>query len=207
MQSPSLCRLALQAWAWCREQPVAGHFSGSKNILADTLSSWKHRHPTEWSMHKVMVALMFEHWPTPHVDLFASEKYRKLPVFFSARPSRTSSESNALTQNWEHLYGYTFPPFSLIRRILTKQVAAVIPDPIGCTVLAQSTVVPSADEHADGSPTGDQVPGQPPEALGHRNVLPRAGQAKASCMASVSEFFIDRLFSAEVGDTAAGARR
>ena len=81
--------------------------------------NWKHRHPTEWSMHKVTVALMFEHWPTPHVDLFAFEKYRKLPVFFSARPSRTSSESNALTQNWEHLYGYTFPPFSLIRRILT----------------------------------------------------------------------------------------
>ena len=68
-------------------------------------------------------------------------------------------------------------------------------------------MVPSADEHADGSPMGDQVPGQPPEELGHRNVLPRAGQAKASCMASVSEFFIDRLFSAEVGDTAAGARR
>ena len=122
-------------------------------------------------------------------------------------PVWTSSESNTLTQNWEHLYRYTFPPFSLIRRILTKQVAAVIPDPIGCAVLAQSTVVPSADEHADGSPMGDQVPGQPPEELGHRNVLPRAGQAKTSCMASVSEFFIDLLFSAEVGDTAAGARR
>ena len=137
--SPSLCRLALQVSTWCREHPVASHFSGSKNVLADALSRGKHHHPTEWSMHKVTVALIFEHWPTPHLDLFAF-------VFFSAGSSLTSSGSNALTQNWEHLYA--FPPFSLIPRVLRKQVAAVSPDPIDGAVLAQSTVVPSADEHA-----------------------------------------------------------
>ena len=113
-QSASLCRLALQVWAGCREHPVASHFSGVHSVQG------KHHHPTEWSMHKVKVALMFEHWPTPHVDLFASEMNHKLPVFFSARPSPTSSGLNALTQNWEHLYGYAFPPFSFILRVLNK---------------------------------------------------------------------------------------
>ena len=68
-------------------------------------------------------------------------------------------------------------------------------------------MVPSADEHAGGPPTSDPAPGQPPEELGHRNVLPHAGQAKASCMASVREFFVDRGFSAGIADTAARARR
>ena len=100
--------------------------------------------------------------------------FKKNQVFFSAVPSPTSSRLNALTQNWEHLYGYAFLPFSLIPRVLRKQVAAVSPDPIDGTVLAQSTVVMSADEHADGPPTGDPAPGQPPEELGHGNALPQA---------------------------------
>ena len=106
------------------------------------------------------------------MDLFAFEKNQ---VFFSAGPSQTSSGSNALTQNWEHLYGYAFPPFSLIPRVLRKQVAVVSPYPIDSAVLAQSTVVTSADEHAGGPPMGDPAPGQPPEEHGHGNVLPRAG--------------------------------
>ena len=155
-----------QVSTWCREH-IASHFSGSKNVLSDTLSRGKHHHPTEWSMHKVTVALIFEHWPTPHVDLFAFEQNQ---VSFSAGPSPLSSGSNALIQNWEHLYGYSFPPLSLIPRKLRKQVAAVSPYPIDGAVLAQSTVVTSADEHAGGPPMGDLVPGPPPEELGHGNV-------------------------------------
>ena len=77
-----------------------------------------------------------------------------------------------------HRNGNTFLPFSLIPRVLRKQVAAVSPDPIDRAVLAQSTVVTPADEHAGehavGPPTGDPAPGQPTEELGHGNVLPHA---------------------------------
>ena len=55
-----------------------------------------------------------------HVDLFASEKNHKLPVFFSIRPSPSSSGVNALTQNWDCLYGYAYPPTALIPRVLRK---------------------------------------------------------------------------------------
>ena len=120
-QSPTLCYLALDLWAWCRQHGiylVANHISGVRNVLADVLSRGKHNHPTEWSLHKTVVQL--EHWPTPHVDLFALEKNHKLPVFFSVRPSQTSSVINALMQNWESLYGYAYPSTNLIPRVLRK---------------------------------------------------------------------------------------
>ena len=122
-QSPTLCYLALDLWAWCRQHGiylVANHISGVRNVLADALSRGKHNHPTEWSLHKTVVQLIFEHWPTPHVDFFASEKNHKLPVFFAVRPSQTSSVINTLTQNWESLYGYAYPPTNLIPRVLRK---------------------------------------------------------------------------------------
>ena len=48
-QSPNLCYLALDLWAWCRQHGiylVANHISGVTNVLADALSSGKHNHPT-----------------------------------------------------------------------------------------------------------------------------------------------------------------
>ena len=122
-QSPSLCRLALDVWAWCRQHDiflVASHLSGDKNVLADALSRGSHRHPTEWTLHNAVSRAMFQCWPTLHVDLFASEKNHKLPVFFSIRPSPSSSRVNTLTQNWECLYGYAYPPTALLPRVLRK---------------------------------------------------------------------------------------
>ena len=122
-QSPSLCHLALDVWAWCRQHDiflVASHLSGDKNVLADDLSRGSHRHPTEWTLHNAVTRAIFQCWPTPHVDLFASEKNHKLPVFFSIRLSPSSSGVNALTQNWECLYGYAYPLTALVPRVLRK---------------------------------------------------------------------------------------
>ena len=91
-QLPSLCQLALQLWKWCRQHqifPVAMDIAGSRNFLADALSRWTHHPPTDWSLHKVVVRAMFEHWPVPCIDPFASERNHKLLVFFSMCPSRT----------------------------------------------------------------------------------------------------------------------
>ena len=77
-------------------------------------------HTTDWSHHKVVVRAMFEHWPVPCVDPFASERNHKLLVFFSMCPSRTLSGINALTQNLVHLYWYVCPPKNLTPRVLRK---------------------------------------------------------------------------------------
>ena len=50
-QSPSLCRLALDVWAWCRQHDIfllASHLSGDKSVLANALSRGSHRHRTKW---------------------------------------------------------------------------------------------------------------------------------------------------------------
>ena len=209
-QSPTLCYLALDLWAWCRQHGiylVANHISGVRNVLADALSRGKHNHPTEWSLHKTVVRLIFEHWPTPHVDLFASEKNHKLPVFFSVRPSQTSSGINALTQNWESVRVRVPADQPHPEGIEETEAAVVSPDPPSSPVLAQPAVVPSADQHADRPSANDHTQGQPPEELGHGDVLPQTGQNETGCMAAVRKSFVDRGFSQGVAETAARARR
>ena len=80
-QSPTLCYLALDLWAWCRQHRiylVANHISGVRNVLAITLSRGKHNHPTAWSLHKTVVQLIFEHWPTP---MWISSHRRRITNF------------------------------------------------------------------------------------------------------------------------------
>ena len=168
--SPSLCRLALKVSTWCREHPVASHFSWSKNVSVQGEAPPPHRMVHAQGDGGANIRTLADH----SCGSICVREEQQGAVFFSAGPSPTSSGLNALTQNWEHLYGYTFPPFSLIPRVLRKQVAAVSPGPIDGAVLAQSTVVTSPDEHAGGHPTGDPALGQPPEELCHGNVLPCA---------------------------------
>ena len=207
-QSPTLCYLALDLWAWCRQHGiylVANHISGVRNILADALSRGKHNHPTEWSLHKTVVRLIFEHWPTPHVDRFASEKNHKLPVFFSVRRSQTLSGINAKLGESVRVRVPADKPHSEGTEEI--EAAVVSPDPPSSPVLAQPAVVPSADQHADRPPADDHSQGQPPEELGHGDVLPQTGQDETGCMAAVRKFFVDRGFSQGVAETAARARR
>ena len=174
-QSPSLCRLALDVWEWCRQHEiflVASHLSGDRNVLADALSRGSHRHPTEWTLHNAVTSAIFQHWPTPHVDLFASEKNHKLPVI----PS--SSGVNALTQNWDCLYGYAYPPTALIPRVLRKlrlqptaQILLVAPfwpsQPWFCQMTSMLTDLPRAisqrDDLLKNAVTGMRYP--KPEAM------------------------------------------
>ena len=87
------------------------------------------------------------------------------------------------------------------------EAAVVSPDPPSSPVLAQPAVVPSADQHADRPSASDHTQGQPPEELGHGDVLPQTGQNETGCMAAVRKSFVDRGFSQGVAETAARARR
>ena len=209
-QSLSLCRLALDVWAWCRQHDtflVVSHLSGDKNVLADALSRGSHHHRTEWTLHNAVTRAIFQRWPTPHVDMFASEKNHKLPVFFSIRPSPSSSGVNALTQNWECLYGYAHPPTALVPRVLRKLRLQLTAQISSVPVLAQPAVVPPTDIDADGSAAGDLPEGRSSEERGHGNAVPQTRGDEVNCMASVRKSFVDRGFSANVADTAARARR
>lgn len=120
--SLTLCRLALDMWEWCDQLaivPVAVHLQGTRNVLADALSRGRYC-PTEWSLHPPTLRALFSIWGTPMVDLFATQKNRKLPMFYSLYREPESSGVNALTQNWDALYGYAYPPIALLPRVLRK---------------------------------------------------------------------------------------
>ena len=71
------------------------------------------------------------------------------------------------------------------------EAAVVSPDPPGSSVLDKPAMVPSADQHDDRSPVHNHTRGQPPEELGHVDVLSQTGQNEIGCMASVRKSFID----------------
>jgi len=122
-RSATLCALALQFWQWCRERRihvVATHIAGVNNVLADALSRGSTDHPTEWTLHKSVFHRIKQTWETPWIDMFASEKNHLLPTFFSASLSPSTSGVNAMTQNWEALIGYAYPPIAMIPSVLSR---------------------------------------------------------------------------------------
>ena len=54
------------------------------------------------------------------VDLIATQISRKLPMFYSLYREPESSGINALTPNWDSLFGYAYPPIALLPRVLRK---------------------------------------------------------------------------------------
>ena len=54
------------------------------------------------------------------VDLFATRLNRRLPAFVSPMPDDLAWGTDALTFDWNGLYGYVFPPFILLLAVLRK---------------------------------------------------------------------------------------
>ena len=120
--SPSLNNLSKEIWFWCIERNIhitAAHVPGVEKISADTLSS-KFVDNIEWSLDQYVFTSLCCTFGQPTVDLFASRLNNKLPLFFSWRPDPYSEATNAFTQPWSNLYGYAFPPFNMISRVLNK---------------------------------------------------------------------------------------
>ncbi len=56
----------------------------------------------------------------PHVDWFASSVNAQLSRFYSWKPDPAAEGVDAFDVGWNGVYGYIFPPFVLIPRILGK---------------------------------------------------------------------------------------
>jgi len=103
IHTPELDSLAHEIWNWCIPRNImitAVHIPGIRNVRADALSR-QFNESVEWSLN---------------LEVFNN----KLEKYFSWRPDPGSIAVNALSQSWEGLYGYAFPPFNLVGRVLTK---------------------------------------------------------------------------------------
>ena len=98
----------------------AHHIAGVTNVIADALSR-----PTaleaEWELPAAQFALLSKTLGTPQVDLFASPRNNKLPIFVSpfAHPKATAVDALAISWNqWSNIY--LFPPPALLLQVAQR---------------------------------------------------------------------------------------
>ena len=121
-RSWTLCQEAVELHDWLNSQNTrvfAVHRRGIHNELADYLSRTR-PDPTEWAQSDNVAQLLFKHWGTPMIDLFASELNHKRPLWFSRSSIEGAAGTNAFAQTWKGWYVYAFPPTNLILKTLTK---------------------------------------------------------------------------------------
>ena len=56
----------------------------------------------------------------PQIDLFASRLSYRLPKYMSWHPDPCSCGVDSLHHSWRNIYGYAFPPFCSVGKVLTK---------------------------------------------------------------------------------------
>ena len=108
---------------WCQFQAVqllAKHVPGRLNVLADSLSRQNKVLPAEWTLKQEIVLSLFRVLGTPMVDLFATRLNHRLPLYVSPVLEPAAWAVDALSLDWNQMFGYAFPPFILIPAILRK---------------------------------------------------------------------------------------
>ena len=131
-RNASLNHLSRQIWVWCIDNKVsinAVHIPGLYNQIADTMSR-KFSDNIEWSLDIKIFRLLCQALGTPQIDLFASRLNNKLRHYFSWRPDPFCCGVNAFAHTWDNMYGYAFPPFNQISKILYK-----LNQHLSCTII------------------------------------------------------------------------
>ena len=121
--SISLFRLVRSLLLFCRDHQIhlsVRHLPGRLNALADSLSRRGRLLPTEWSLNQETANLIFLTLGTPLVDLFATRFNHRLPLYVSPMIDPAAWAVDALSLSWDNLFGYAYPPMSLIPAILAK---------------------------------------------------------------------------------------
>ena len=95
----------------------ARHIPGWLNVVADKLSSLGQAIQTEWSLLPEVFQMI---WHRPQIDLFATRFNNKLPLFVSLVPDPLASAVDALSLPWEDLDAYTFPPATILGKVVEK---------------------------------------------------------------------------------------
>ena len=71
-------------------------------------------------MNQSVLVHLWSIWGLPQIDAFATRFNNRLPRYFSSLPDLSSEAVDALSQKWDRLFLYLFPPFNLIPVVLRK---------------------------------------------------------------------------------------
>ena len=121
--SRRLCLMASVIGLWTEWHLIyleAHYIPGKKkNILADQLNCPDQILPTEWSLLPCVFDGICQVFGCPHLDLFTTRVNTKLPLNVSPVPDPIAWKQDALHLPWNHLVAYTFPPFILLRQVIS----------------------------------------------------------------------------------------
>ena len=99
----------------------ARHIPGLLNMRADELSRAAQLLPSEWSLNPLVSDHLWRVWSHPLIDLFVTRDDHRLSLFFfSSMKDDRAARSDALSQRWDNLLLYGYPPFSLMSSVLKK---------------------------------------------------------------------------------------
>ena len=119
MRSGNLCALLWRIITWCTKRQVtlrARHIPGRLNVVADKLSRLGQIIQTEWSLLPEVFQAICDRWHRPQIDLFATRFNNKLPLFVSPIPDPQAAAVDALSQAWEDMDAFAFPPTAILGR-------------------------------------------------------------------------------------------
>ncbi|XP_068214541.1 uncharacterized protein [Palaemon carinicauda] len=123
MRSFTLYNLAIDLLLWAEKYQVTlipRFVHGKMNVLADGLSRRHQVLPLECTLDAKVCLDLWKLWGKPMIDLFATLKNNRLPLFSSPVPDPLARLVDAMLLDWSGLEAYVFPPFGLITQVLNK---------------------------------------------------------------------------------------
>ena len=121
-RSPELLQVAKEIWDYLLANGIAvtaEYLPSSLNIQADWQSR-NHRDTSDWKLNPKMFSQIVKIRGIPQIDLFASRLNHQLKKYMSWHSHPCSCAVDSLQRSWRNLYGYVFPPFCLIGKVLAK---------------------------------------------------------------------------------------
>jgi len=112
---------ALIRFAYSRKILIkARHLPGKRNVFADALSRPDRILGTEWMLCPAVFQQLCRVFGAPNIDLFATSRNTQLPVFFSPLPESEALATDAISQKWDGMSGYAYPPTGFLTEVLHK---------------------------------------------------------------------------------------
>ena len=125
-RSEACHKIVVEIWEWARKHGyflTAAHIPGIENEEADRQSRAKHNSELEWQIDSTILRECFDKLNVmPEVDMFATRINTQLTRYYSYLPDPYSEVVDAFSISWSDCFGYMFPPFCLLGKVINKIV-------------------------------------------------------------------------------------